>query len=150
MEIWVKDIQDIDNEEFMYLVDTKDYIYLKNTDECYWKNTIAFNIKRFYKDNNGVFTVCGNQDFVYVPVDVLFSQYVQVDSKIDNYIKELIQYKNNAVEQNLNGILAPIGSILGDGENQDSEQMLVDKFDGKTVPLSEVKSGESFKLHGYN
>lgn len=155
MEIWFKDIQDIGNEEFRYLVNTKDYIYLKNTDECCtclysWKNAIAFNIKKFYKDNNGEFVACNNQDFVYVPVDVLFSQYVQVDSKIDNYIKELVQYKNRTVEQNLNGILSPIGSILGNGENCDPEQTLVDKSDGTTVPLSEVKCGESFKEHGYN
>ena len=69
--------------------------------------TQCFVVYKYWKDNNGEFKLCRSNEKVYVTIETLLSQFVKIDSPVDNTIKSLQEFKSNIQAKNLEDSLTP-------------------------------------------
>lgn len=95
--MWVKRLSDNRAvDEIKYEVHTR---YSSNLIQTGGDRTVLFSIYRYYKDNNGEWQLCG--DSSHITLETLMSDFVLIDSPIEKELTNLIEYKKQSQQRNL-------------------------------------------------
>lgn len=76
--------------------------------------THCFPAYKYYKNDNGEWEMCKNNNKVYMPIKTLMNNFIMVDSNVDKTITELRDFKCKVQEENLEKSLKPF--VLGSAE----------------------------------
>ena len=108
--MWLKKINQGDNGyEFRYELQT---FYTEPLMLADGSQTQCFMMYKYWRDNNGEFQLCKSDAKILVSIETLLSQFIQIDSQVDNTLKNLQEFKDNTQAKNLEDSLAPF--YLGD------------------------------------
>ena len=95
--MWVKRLSDNRAvDEVKYEVHTR---YSSSLIQTGGDRTVLFSIYRYYKDNNGEWQLCG--DSSHITLETLMSDFVLIDSPIEKELTDLIEYKKQSQQRNL-------------------------------------------------
>ena len=95
--MWVKRLSDNRTvDEIKYEVHT---CYSSSLIQTGGDRTVLFSIYRYYKDNNGEWQLCG--DSSHITLETLMSDFVLIDSPIEKELTNLMEYKKQIQQKNL-------------------------------------------------
>lgn len=101
--MWLRRIDD-SGTEFRYELETfySAPLMLDN-----WGQTQMFVLYKYYKNNDGEFSLCRSNEKVYVTIETLLSKFVAIDSEVDKTMLDLESFRTNTYAKNLEDSLSP-------------------------------------------
>lgn len=121
--MWLRRINS-DGNEFRYELETFYSVPLMLDDGS---NTTCFVLYKYWKDNNGEFKLCRSNEKVFVTIETLLSEFVQIDSHVDKELNALQEFKRNIQAKNLEDSLAPfcVGGVEEVSSNLSAEPVYI-------------------------
>ena len=101
--MWLRRIND-GGEEFRYELQDYDAVEFVLEDGTH---TQGFLVIKYWRNNNGEFQRCSEKSYMYISTKALLSQFVLIDSKIDDELKSLQDFKNSVYAERLDKSLKP-------------------------------------------
>lgn len=118
MERWVHKIGVNPEFERYRLYDIGSKIYTK--DGC---TTPAFLMVRYYRGARTDEFERGYDPCVYITLEDLLDEFTMIDSKVDNLIKDLTDFKKSKQEAELDDVLRPYTSVTMNEDEENREDI---------------------------
>ena len=137
--MWVREINGLKNEEWhRYEVSLMfpEHLLLQDEDGVLRETTI-FRAYKHWRDNDGKWRRCGDSE-VFITAESLMNKFIAVDSDAEKALLNLIEYKRNVQEKNLEESLTPFCLNAAIDIESDNEAVTnLDVITDSSIPSAE-------------